>query len=263
MAQLVEVGQVEALFRYPVKSMGGERLDTATPGWHGLDGDRRLAFRRMEDRSGFPWLTAGKPPELLLFAPQRPNGAAEGELPTHVRTPDGDTMPLFGEDLAAEVGRRHKAPVQMMQLKHGIFDDATISVIAADTVSEIGRLAETEPDVRRFRPNILVRALRPQPFQEDAWVGGVLTFGEGAEAPEITVTMRDVRCAMVNLDPETARPAPDVLKACVRANGNCAGVYCTVTRTGRLAFGQRILLRKVPKLSIDTSRARGYCSPRA
>ena len=64
---LTEVGQVEAIFRYPVKSMGGEPLEVAQLGWHGLEGDRRFAFRRIEDRSGFPWLTAGKLPELLLF----------------------------------------------------------------------------------------------------------------------------------------------------------------------------------------------------
>jgi uncharacterized protein YcbX len=67
----IEIGHVEAIFRYPVKSMGGERLDAANLGWHGLDGDRRLAFRRIDDRSGFPWLTASKLPELLLFAPLR------------------------------------------------------------------------------------------------------------------------------------------------------------------------------------------------
>src|SRR6266576_3108029 len=101
----IEIGHVEAIFRYPVKSMGGERLEVAEMGWHGLDGDRRLAFRRIDDRSGFPWLTAGKLPDLLLFAPRREDGA-QGELPTHVRTPDGQEMPLFGEDLATEVGRR-------------------------------------------------------------------------------------------------------------------------------------------------------------
>lgn len=51
---LTEIGHIEAIFRYPVKSMGGERLEVAQLGWHGLDGDRRLAFRRMDDRSGFP-----------------------------------------------------------------------------------------------------------------------------------------------------------------------------------------------------------------
>ncbi len=240
---LIEIGHVEAIFRYPVKSMGGERLEAANLGWHGLDGDRRLAFRQIDDRSGFPWLTAGKLPDLVLFAPQRRENGAQGDLPTHIRTPDGEDMPVFGEDLATEVGRRYGAPVQMMQLRHGIFDEATISVIASDTVREIGRLAGRSLDVRRFRPNVVVRLLRSVPFQEDEWVGGVLSFGEGDDAPSITVTMRDVRCSMVNLDPDSASPTPEVLKAVVREHQNTAGIYGAVTRIGRLAVGQTIFLR--------------------
>jgi len=223
--------------------MAGERLEEANLGWYGLDGDRRLAFRRMDDRSGMPWLTASKLPDLVLFAPQRREDGSHGDLPTHVRTPDGQELPVFGEDLAAEVGRRYGARVEMMQLNHGIFDEASISVIAVDTVREIARLAERSPDVRRFRPNVVVRLLRPSPFQEDKWLGGVLLFGKGNDAPAITVTMRDVRCSMVNLDPDSASPSPEVLKAVVRANQNNAGIYGAVTRIGRLAVGQTILLR--------------------
>jgi len=150
-------------------------------------------------------------------------------------------MPVFGEELAAEVGRRYGAPVEMMQLRQGIFDDASISVIASDTICEIARLAGQTADVRRFRPNIVVRLLRAVPFQEDEWLGGVLLFGEGDDAPAITVTMHDVRCSVVNLDPDSATPAPEVLKAIVRANQNNAGIYGAVTRIGRLAVGQTIL----------------------
>jgi uncharacterized protein YcbX len=239
---LIEIGHVEAIFRYPVKSMGGERLEVAELGWHGLEGDRRLAFRRTEDRSGFPWLSASKLSDLVLFAPCRREDGAQGDLPTHIRTPDGEEMAVFGEELAAEVGRRYGAPVEMMHMKHGIFDDASISVIASDTVREIGRLAGQSPDARRFRPNVVVRLLRSVPFQEDEWLGGVLSFGEGDEAPAISVTMHDVRCSMVNLDPDSASPAPEVLKAVVRANQNNAGIYGTVTRIGRLAVGQNVLL---------------------
>jgi uncharacterized protein YcbX len=239
---LIEIGHVEALFRYPVKSMAGERLEVADLGWHGLDGDRRLAFRRMNDRSGMPWLTASRLPDLLLFTPLRGGDATQGDLPARIRTPDGEELPVFGEDLAKEVGRRHGAPVQMMQLRHGIFDEASISVIAADTLREIGRLAGQSLDVRRFRPNIFVRLLRPAPFHEDEWLGGVLSFGEGDDAPAITVTMRDLRCSMVNLDPDSASSAPEVMKAVVRANQNNAGIYGAVTHIGRLAVGQTIIL---------------------
>lgn len=238
----IEIGQVEAIFRYPVKSMGGERLEAAQLGWHGLEGDRRLAFRRMDDRSGFPWLIASKLPDLLLFTPQRRDDAAEGDLPTHIRTPEGEEMPVFGEDLAREVGRRCGAPVEMMQMKHGVFDEGSIHVIASETVREISRLAGRSADVRRFRPNVVVRLLRSGPFQEDDWVGGVLSFGEGDDAPAIAVTMRCVRCSMVNLDPDSASSAPEMQKAVVRANKNDAGIYGAVTRIGRLKVGQAVRL---------------------
>jgi uncharacterized protein len=242
---LTEIGHVEAIFRYPVKSMAGERLEAADLGWHGLDGDRRMAFRRIDDRSGMPWLTAGKLPDLLVFHPQRPEGSTQGDLPTQVRTPDGKDLPVFGEDLATEVGRRYGSAVQMMQLRHGIFDEASISVIASDTVREIGRLAGRSMDVRRFRPNVVVRLLRSVPFQEDEWLGGELSFGAGEAAAAVAVTMRDMRCSMVNVDPDTASSAPEVMKAIVHANHNNAGIYGAVTRIGRLAVGQTIFLRAV------------------
>src|SRR4029450_1779502 len=107
----VELGRIEAIFRYPVKSMRGEPLDAATLGWHGLDGDRRFAFRRLDERGGVPWLAASKPPALPLFAPRGHDDEDGQAPPTHVLTPEGDEMPLFGEALAAEVGRRYGAPV--------------------------------------------------------------------------------------------------------------------------------------------------------
>jgi uncharacterized protein YcbX len=66
----LEIGRVEAIFRYPVKSMAGEKLDFANLGWYGIDGDRRLAFRRVNDHSGLSsarsWpQTSGAGTELL------------------------------------------------------------------------------------------------------------------------------------------------------------------------------------------------------
>ncbi len=244
MSPLIEIGRIEAIFRYPVKSMRGEALDAATLGWHGLAGDRRLALRRLDDRGGFPWLTAGKLPDLVLFTPLRREEGTGEDLPTHVRTPEGEELPAFGEALAAEIGRRHRAPVQMMQLSHGIFDEAAISVIASGTVREVCRLAGRDADVRRFRPNIVVRSTRAIPFEEDQWVGGVLTFGAADDAPAVAVTMRDIRCVMVNFDPDGGNHAPEVLKTVVRVNENTAGIYATVTRVGRLAVGQAVVLHR-------------------
>lgn len=239
----IEVGRIEAIYRYPIKSMAGESLDTATLGFHGVEGDRRLAFRRLEARGGFPWLTGGTLADLLSFTPVR-RGGPQAPLPSHVRTPQAEELPLFGEELAAEVGRLHGAPVQMMQLSHGIFDEASVSVIASATVGEVCRLGGVPTDVRRFRPNILVRWEDGAAFGEDDWVGGSLRFGTAPDAAEVAVTMRDLRCSMINLDPEGGPRSPELLKACARANDTHAGVYCTVTRSGPLAVGQSIVLRR-------------------
>ena len=233
----IEIGEVAALYRYPVKSMAGARADEVELGLKGVEGDRRLAFRRTQERGGFPWLSAGKLPELVLYTPLPAEG---GQLPTRVRAPDGRVLDLHGEELAAEIGRLHGAQVQMMRIDAGTFDEASVSVVSEDTVAEVARASHTEVDVRRFRPNILLRLRRPGPYQEDAWVGGVLIFGDG---PSVGVTMRDPRCSMLNLDPDSARATPEVLRAVVRANHNDAGVYGTVMRTGRLAVGQPVRLQ--------------------
>ena len=234
---------MEALFRYPVKSMRGERLDAADVSWHGLNGDRRLAFRRLGDRSGFPWLTAGKLPELILYAPQRRDGST-GDLPSHVRTPQGQDLPLFGPELAEEIGRRHGSAVEMTYLNRGIFDEASVSLITCTTVGEASRLAARSADVRRFRPNVLITSQRAVPFEEDDWVEGVVTFGEDRDAAAIGITNRDERCSMVNFDPDSGQTDPALLKAIVRVRDNKLGVYGTVTRPGRLAVGQSIFFER-------------------
>jgi uncharacterized protein YcbX len=236
----IKIGEVQALYRYPVKSMMGEPLEAADLGWHGVDGDRRLAFRRTGDRSGFPWLTATRLPQLILFTPQFQGSSAGVGLPTHVRTPEGRQLAMFGPELATDVGNRHGSPVEMMYLDRGIFDEASISVITSATVSRVALLAEHPPDVRRFRPNILIRSLRAVPFEEDNWVGGVLRFGETRESAVIGITNRDERCAMVSFDPDSARPHAPLLKTIVRMRDNKVGAYGAVIRRGRVAPGQSV-----------------------
>jgi uncharacterized protein YcbX len=236
----VKIGEIAALFRYPVKSMRGESLETAALGWHGLAGDRRLALRKLDDAGGFPWLTASKLPELILFAPKWRGHAGADGLPTHVCTPEGEELPIFGQELAGQIGRRHGSVVEMIHLNRGIFDEASISLITAATVDEISRLAGQPSDVRRFRPNILLQTAGDIPFEEDDWVGGVLSFGESDDSALMGITNRDERCSMVNYDPDSAGPSPEVLSAIARDRENKAGVYGTVLRRGRLTVGQAV-----------------------
>jgi len=186
---LKPIGHVRELVRFPIKSMAGVPTESALLGWHGLDGDRRFAFRRLGDPGGFPWLTAGRLPELVLYRPFGLDESSGEPLPTH-----------------------------------------------------IGREAGMELDPSRFRANILLETYDQGPFVEDGWVGERLVFGDGEPQPALSVTTRDERCMMINLDPDTARQDGRALKAVVRMNANYAGVYATVVRAGTIRVGQAVSL---------------------
>jgi uncharacterized protein YcbX len=233
--------------------MAGESLDVARLGWHGIEGDRRLAVRRLADKSEFPWLSASKLPQLLLYKPVRLDSDANNQngelLPTHIRTPDGKEYELRSHELRQEISSRYGSDVELMNLKHGIFDEACISVISLGTVHGVERESgrgEGGCDLRRFRPNVVIETKSAEPFEEDRWVGRTLMFGEGnsGAAPRavIGVTMRDERCVMVNFDPDTAERDSEVMKTVVRMNGNYAGAYGTVVRAGELRVGQVVSL---------------------
>jgi MOSC domain-containing protein len=236
------IGHVREIVRYPVKSMAGSATESAVLGWHGLAGDRRFAFRRLEDHGGFPWLSATRLPELLLYQPLGLDERTGEPLPTHVRTPSGSHLALDSDELKAEISRRLGSGVDLMNLRQGVFDEATISVISLATMDGIAREAGLALDRRRFRANIVVETERNEPFLEDEWVGGMLVFGADDPRPAVSVTLRDERCMMVNLDPETGAQDARVMKTVVRLNGNNAGVYATVVRRGTIRVGDRVTL---------------------
>jgi hypothetical protein len=222
--------------------MAGIATESAFLGWHGLTGDRRFAFRRMGVDSGFPWLSASRLPELLLYHPVGLDESTGEPLPTHVRTPAGSCVELRSPELTAEIAERLGSGLELMKLKHGIFDEAAISVISLATIAGIGREVGLDLDRRRFRANIFVETERGETFLEDAWVGGMLVFGDSDPRPAVSVTMRDLRCMMVNLDPETAEQDARVMQTVVRLNKNNAGVYATVVRSGTIRVGDRVNL---------------------
>jgi hypothetical protein len=129
-----------------------------------------------------------------------------------------------------------------MKLNHGIFDEAAISVISLATIAGIGRQAGLELDRRRFRANIVVETQASEPFLEDGWVGGMLMFGDSDPRPAVQVTMRDLRCMIINLDPETGEQDARVMKTVVRLNQNNAGVYAAVVRRGTIRVGDQVTL---------------------
>ncbi|HEX7153193.1 MAG TPA: MOSC domain-containing protein [Thermoanaerobaculia bacterium] len=238
----IHLGHVRELVRYPIKSMAGTAMESAHLGWHGLDGDRRFAFRRLGVETGFPWLTASRVAELLLYHPFGTDESSGEPLPTHVRTPGGAEVELRSEQLRDEIAARLGSGVELMQLKHGIFDDAAVSVISTATIAGIGGEAGVAPDPRRYRANIVLETGNSEAFREDGWVGGTLLFGSSESRAAVRVTMRDLRCMMINLDPDTATQDARVMKAAVRLNQNNAGVYGTVVQTGMIRVGDAVSL---------------------
>lgn len=236
-----EIGVVKSIYRYPVKSMAGESLESASLGWHGIEGDRRFAFRRVEDASGFPFLTAGKLREMVLYQPFNANGE-NGSSTTHVRTPDGRELELKSEDLSEELSAAHKSKVELMQFKHGIFDEAPLSLISTSTIKAIEKDVALELDVRRFRPNILVETGDVLSFPEDEWVGKIIAFGDESDGAAMSVALRDVRCSMINLDPDSGESTPEILRTVVRMNEICAGIYGATFRCGTISVGQKLYL---------------------
>jgi MOSC domain-containing protein len=237
---IIHLGHVHQLARYPVKSMAGVETSSAFLGWHGLQGDRRFAFRRLNDKSGFPWLSASRLPELLLY---QPHGFDEdAEEPTHVHTPEGLDLAIGSAELQESVAEKFGSPLELMKLKHGIFDDASVSVINLATIAAIGREAGQDLDTRRFRANIVIASDSTEPFLEDGWIGGRLVFGSDEAGPIVSITMRDLRCVMINLDPDTAKQDPRIMKAAISLNENNAGAYGTVARTGQISVGESVSL---------------------
>jgi uncharacterized protein YcbX len=240
---VVQLGHVHEVRWYPVKSMAGTATNSAFLGWHGLRGDRRFAFRRVNDKSGLPWLSASRLHELVLY---QPLGFADDDLqepaPSHVRTPEGLELALESAELREHVAERLGQAVELMKLKHGIFDETPVSVINLATISAIGHEAGRDLDTRRFRPNIVLQTEGQEAFLEDGWVGGRLVFGAAESGPIVNVTMRDQRCVMLNLDPDTAASDARVMKTVVRLNDNYAGVYGTILRPGEISVGQSVSL---------------------
>lgn len=233
------VGRVAALYRYPVKSMAAEPLDSVEASWHGFAGDRRWAFiRDGMVRSDFPWLTIRERADLrhhhpAFLSPDRPDKSA-----VVVRTPGGREYDVADPRLAAELGEG----VRLIKQNRGVFDAMPLSLITVQTVGEVGRLVGRELEVQRFRPNLLVDADGSEPFVEESWLGCVLAIG----ALRMRLDQRDPRCVIVNIDPATDERDARVLRTIARERANCAGVYGSTVHPGTVTVGDPVTLIESP-----------------
>ncbi len=238
---MTQVAVVRALYRYPVKSMAGETLNEIELGWHGFVGDRRFGFVRTNEMVGFPWLTASRVPELLLYKPRYVNDdPAKGSV--LVQTPDGLEIELSDARLAERISQLYGSDVYPMRLDSGIFDQASLSLISQETIAAVSGEMSRNLEIARFRPNIVVEQLDGRPFAEDSWVGRRLTFGTSVDAPAMRVTERDIRCVMVNFDPTTVEQDARILKTIAQQHETCLGIYGSTERKGRIRVGDIITL---------------------
>jgi uncharacterized protein len=236
------VGRVVALYRYPVKSMRGESIEAARLRWHGLEGDRRYAFVRADDPSGFPWLTGRQVSALVRYAPYFVDPDSPATSPVRVRTPDGRDLAVESDVLMSELAAKYGSGVHLLQLRRGAYDSAALSLIGLPTIRTLGEHAGLALDPRRFRPNVLVEPLNGRPGAEDEWLGARLCFGARADSARVRANRQDERCMMINLDPETARQNPAVLRAVVHTRDECAGIYASVEAPGTIAVGDVLYL---------------------
>ena len=256
------VGTVESLWRYPVKSMAGERLTEAYMGFTGIYGDRCYAFRNSAARRGFPYLNAtvqqqmlryrpkfkfptraAKPPNLLeatsIVPGVNPVDAEPGDMSLDVETPSGTTVAIDDPGLIGMLreGLRGENHITLVRSARALTDCRPVSLISTQTVKQIGDELGGPVDNRRFRANIYLNLAADNGFAEDKLVGRKLRLGSKSE---VAILERDPRCKILSLDPDTGEHNPEVLRQVVQAHGAYAGVYCAVLIEGVLLEGDTV-----------------------
>jgi uncharacterized protein YcbX len=207
---------VDQLWRYPVKSLAGERLTTAEIAGDGIAGDRLVHVRgpegvrtsRIQHRMLGLHGTLGADGEPLVDGiPWRDRKALD-----LVRAAAGDDAWLAAHDGLER------------------FDVLPLLVVTDGAVREFGR------DVRRLRPNIVIGGV--EGMQEAAWPGAELHIGEVV----ISLDSRRPRCPMTTVDPDTLERDPEVLRDIARRFRGLLALNADVRRGGLIAVGDAVRL---------------------
>jgi uncharacterized protein YcbX len=223
MASVVEV------WRYPVKSMAGERLDSCAVGQQGLEGDRRWAFVDGSSNRAGKLFTIRQDERLMTYGARLADGHVD------VVTPDGEVRQL-DDGMVAQLAAEASRPLTLRELDGANFDDSPVLLVNLATVAAFGVLAGMHVDHRRFRANIYVDGLASQ--EEIGWLGRRVQAGTA----ELEVVSRCERCVVITRDPDTTTTTPQLLRLLTETQDTYMGVYCSVTRPGHLATGDSIRL---------------------
>lgn len=219
--------RVEQLWRYPVKSIGGERLDAVAVGLMGIEGDRRIAAR--DDRGEFT--TAADTPGLMrVRAVTVEPGVVELHLPDgrRVRSDAADADALLSEAVGAKVTLDRHTPS---------WPEGAINLMTTTALRSIAAaLPDSAVDITRFRPNLLLDGAVDEGatgHPELAWPGRRLAIGE----VRLRLTMPCERCVMITKETTTVPHDKAVLRWVARELRNNLGVYAAVETPGEIRAG--------------------------
>jgi uncharacterized protein len=212
---------VAELWRYPVKSMRGEPLESAYVGTDGVVGDRLVHVREASGRV----VTSRYRPRLLGF---QGTIGADGE-------PLVDGEPWRSPGVLACVRAATSDDVELIRFwgeDHGQRHDVLPLTVLTD-----GMARAVGVDHRRFRPNIVIGGV--EGLAEASWPGRFLQIGELV----IGIRNRRSRCVMTTFDPDTLEQDPSVLRRVVWEFGGTVALDCWIEVPGEVAVGNRVELR--------------------
>jgi uncharacterized protein len=238
---MTEIGTVAAINRFPVKSMQGEAMTSATLRWTGIDGDRQYAFYRVANQSRFPWLSARNLADLVRYVPCYADGGNPRSSAVRVTAPDGESYDIAAAALAARLSIEAGEAVRLLQVGRGVFDSMPVSVMTTGTGRQLAERFGRALDLRRFRSNIVIAA---DGLSEESWLGAALQFGAGADSARLRLNHRIERCMVPTIDPDSAVKDATILRLLVEEFDNEIGAYGAVEATGTIAVGDPVFLAR-------------------
>ncbi len=210
---------VQELWRYPVKSMRGERLTAAALRKSGIQGDRNIV---VVSEAGGRVITARTHPGLLGL---QASVSAEGMTLI-------EGHPWNSPQALALI---RKAAGEAVRLVDAGEDTERFDVLPL-LVATDGAIRELGMDLRRLRPNVVIGGVQGQ--AERAWPGSALRSGQVV----IDVAQLRMRCVMTTFDPDTLQQDLGILRKIVKqANGKLA-LDCAVANPGILHEGDPVTL---------------------
>jgi uncharacterized protein len=203
------------IWRYPVKSLAGERLEAADVDPGGIPGDRAVHVR-----DGRGKVATGRRHYRLVTIPATlgPDGAA---------LVDGkrwDSLEAARVIWGAAGDESRLAPSE-----NGPLHDDTPLLVATD-----GAVDWLGEDGRRFRPNLVVAGV--EGLAERDWAGRTLRIGTAL----IGVSHLCERCAMTTVDPDSGEVDPSILTRVRRELDGRFALNCDVLEPGRVAVGDPV-----------------------